>query len=97
MEKLSVFDVMAAIKTLSRVEQVELGERLRDHLAYSVTKDMSIGDKVKFTHTRNGHEIVGTLVRLTSKNAKIAAKHDRYGPTTHTVNWTVSRQLVVPA
>lgn len=95
-DKLTVEETMAAIKTLTREDQVLLGEMLRNHLSRSVAREISPGDAVKFTG-RNGLEIRGTLLRFTGKNAKIAAKHDRYGPTQHTINWTVSRQLVVPA
>lgn len=95
-QTLTVFDLIGAAKTLSREDQVTLGEMLREHLSRSVSREIRPGDPVKFTD-RAGRTITGVLLRLTGKNAKVAAKEDRHGPTVMTVNWTVSRQLIMPA
>lgn len=88
-------DVYNQFKSLTREDQITLSEMIRNHLARAAVS-MYPGDKVKFT-TRDGITIVGTLLKLTSKNAKISANSTKHGPSTMPVMWTVSRQLVVNA
>lgn len=86
--------VLEQFKNLDRESQVALSSEMYQHLARTASRVVKPGDQVKFVD-RSGAEVVGTLLRLTAKNAKIVVQTP--GSLTGRVNWTVSRQLVSPA
>lgn len=91
MKNIKLSDMIAALSTLTMDELRELNEATRDQfniISKKQAKKFSVGQDVKFFSTRSNRYVTGYVVKVNTKNVKVAAEG---------MTWIVSGSLLEAA